>query len=239
MDARGDCVWVSRSEGVAMSDLAELLLGPMFSCLASQRGATCIHGAVIRLEDRVVVVAGPSGAGKSTTALGLVKWGQGVLISDDVAVLSERDGRVVVAAGAPRIRMRAAPAMALLGDFESLEPVWSANHPEPKRYMRVESTAASSVDDLLELDAVYLLTPLSDQLTSPSIRALTPGEALPRLMAERHVVKAIGSASQRRDFELLADLVRTASVSELSRPSGLETAESSVAAIVSDVRRLP
>lgn len=238
MDGHGDSVWVSRSSGVAVADLAELLLGPMFSCVASQRGLTCLHGAVVRVHNRVVAVVGPSGAGKSTTALGLVRWGDGLLVSDDVAVLSQRAGRVVVAAGAPRIRMRAAPARALLSDFESLDPVWQANHPEPKRYVPVEDDQSLPTEEFLPVDAVYFLQPWSDEIAEPSIRPLTPAEALPRLMAQRHVLEAVGGSAHRRDLSLLSQLLREASVRGLIRPTGIETTEQSVAALISDVDSL-
>ncbi|HEX3617968.1 MAG TPA: hypothetical protein VHU61_15610 [Solirubrobacteraceae bacterium] len=239
MDGRGDSVWVSRSSGVAISDLAELLLGPMFSCLASQRGLTCLHGAVVRVCDRVVVVAGPSGAGKSTTALGLVRWGDGLLISDDVAVLSERDGRVVTATGAPRIRMRSGPVIALLEDFDSLDPVWEDRHPEPKRYLPVENAAANRSDEFFPVDAIYFLAAWTNELAEPLIRKLPPAQALLMLMAQRHVLEAVANSAERRDLELLAQLIRTASVRELVRPEGLETTEQSVVTLISDVRTLP
>jgi hypothetical protein len=238
-NGRGDSVWVSRSSGVAISDLAELLLGPMFSCVASQRGLTCLHGAVVRVRDRVVVITGSSGAGKSTTALGLVQWGDGLLVSDDVAVLSERNGRVVVAAGASRIRMRSGPAIALLGDFDSLDPVWEARHPEPKRYVRVDDAGSVRSEEFFPVDAIYFLPSWSDEIAEPLIRTLSPAEALPRLMAHRHVLEAVARSAERRDFELFAELLRNASVRELVRPQGLETTEQSVAALISDVRTLP
>jgi hypothetical protein len=156
-----------------------------------------------------------------------------------VAVLSERRGRITVATGPPRIRMRAAPAQALLGDFESLDPVWEANQPEAKRYMPVEHGHSPPTEEFLPLDAVYFLQPWSDEVAEPSIRTLTPAEALPRLMTQRHVLEAVGSSAQRRDFALLGQLLRRASVRELIRPTGIETTERSVAALISDVDTLP
>ena len=73
VDGRGQPVWVSRSENVLLSEVTELLLGPVFSCIAAQRGLSCLHASVVRLDDRVVAVLGPSGAGKSTTALRLCR----------------------------------------------------------------------------------------------------------------------------------------------------------------------
>jgi hypothetical protein len=101
IDGRGESVWISRDASVLLTEAAELLMGPIFSCLASQRGLTCIHASVVRLDSGVVALIGPSGAGKSTTALALVRSG-GMLVSDDTAILSDRDERITVATGAAR-----------------------------------------------------------------------------------------------------------------------------------------
>ncbi len=240
-DGHGESVWVSRSPDVLLSEATELLLGPMFSCLAAQRGLTCIHGSVVHVEDRTLVLIGPSGAGKSTTALALVQSAGGTLVSDDVAILSEHDERITVAAGAQRIRMREAPAMALLGKsrYEALDPVWEDGRPvEPKRYLAMQDSKAIIDERPLPLDIIYFLVPWSDTVAEPSVRALTPASALPRLMAERHMVQAIDGGSHKRDFDRLANLLRAAPVRELVRPAGLETTEQTVATIVSDVRGL-
>jgi hypothetical protein len=230
---------VSRSSDVLLSEVAELLLGPMFSCLAAQRGLTCIHASVVHLDGRTLAMIGPSGAGKSTTALALVRSAGGALVSDDVAVLSEHDQRTAVAAGAPRIRMREAPAVSLLGrsQYETLDPVWADGRPiEPKRYLAIPQSGMIIDDRPLPLDVIYFLLPWSDSVTEPTVRTLSPVSALPRLMAQRHMVQAIEGDSHMRDFDRLARLLRAAPARELLRPAGLETTDETVATIVSDVR---
>jgi len=56
-----------------------------------QRGRVVLHGTVMEVAGRVVVLAGDSGAGKSTTAAALGQRGHR-LLTDDVAVVDLRDG---------------------------------------------------------------------------------------------------------------------------------------------------
>ena len=239
VDGHGQAVWVSRSEDVLLSEVTELLLGPVFSCIAAQRGLTCLHASVVRLDDRVIAVLGPSGAGKSTTALALVQANGGALVSDDVAILSEHDQQLTVASGAPRMRMRPDPAMSLLGRFDSLDPIWAEGRPtEPKRYLAMEGAAAIVDESKFSLDAMYFLPPWTDAVTETAVQVLTPATTLAKLMAHRHMAQVLEASSDRRDFERLAHLVQTVPARELIRPTGLETTGQTVAAIVSDVRRL-
>jgi hypothetical protein len=238
IDERGNEVWVARSPTVLIEEAAGLLFGPVLSCVLAQRGLTCLHAAVVALEDEVIALVGGSGAGKSTTALALVQHG-GSLVADDVAVLAAHSGRITVAAGSPHLRMRPDSARWLLGSFESLEPTWSDRHPlPPKRYLAVETVDAADAitgEGGHTLDAVYVLG-WSDANVEPSICPLAPGRALAKLMAHRHMMTVLEPTAHGRDFEVLAQLTETASVSELVRPAGLETTAQTIATIVSDVR---
>jgi hypothetical protein len=239
VDGHGQTVWVSRSENVLLSEVTELLLGPVFSCIAAQRGLTCLHASVVRFDGSVIAVLGPSGAGKSTTALALVQASEGALVSDDVAILSEQDRRLTVASGAPRMRMRPDPAMSLIGQFDSLEPIWAEGRPtEPKRYLTMEGTAAILKESNFTLDAMYFLAPWTDAVTESAVEPLSAASALTRLMSQRHMAQVLETSSDRRDFERLAHLAQTVPARELIRPTGLETTGQTVAAIISDVRRL-
>jgi hypothetical protein len=237
IDAAGASVSVARTSNVLLDEAAELLMGPVFSCLASQRGLTCVHAAVVRLGSRTIALAGGSGAGKSTTALALIKRG-GALVSDDIAVLSHSEEGIVAAAGAPRIRMRPDSAGMLVGSFDSLLPLWADGRPgPPKRYLLLDPEPAAQ-EHAHPLDAIYFLAPWSEQAREPSIVTLSPARALSKLMAHRHMPDAIHPDSHRRDFELLAQLAETVSARDVIRPAGLDTTDRTVAAILDDVRSL-
>ena len=237
IDPSGCSVTVGRTSNVLLEEATELLIGPVFSCLASQRGLTCVHAAVVRVGSRTIALAGRSGAGKSTTALALIHRG-GVLISDDVAVLSAKEEGIVAAAGAPRIRMRPDSASMLAGPFESLVALWADGRPAPpKRYLPVEPEPVIH-DRAHPLDAIYFLAPWSEQAREPSIVPLSPARALSKLMAHRHMPEAIRPDAHSRDFELLAQLAENVSACDVIRPAGLDTTDRTVTAILDDVRSL-
>ncbi|HET6864626.1 MAG TPA: hypothetical protein VFH80_01845 [Solirubrobacteraceae bacterium] len=237
VDPSGSSVTIARTSNVLLEEVTELLIGPVFSCLASQRGLTCVHAAVVRVSSRTIALAGGSGAGKSTTALALVQRG-GVLVSDDVAVLSPAEGGIAAAAGAPRIRMRPDSAGLLTGSFDSLVPLWADGRPAPtKRYLRLDPEPRTR-DEPHPLDAIYFLAPWTEQAREPSIVPLSPARTLTKLMAHRHMADAIHPDAHQRDFAILAQLAETVSASEVIRPAGLDTTDQTVAAVLDDVRNL-
>lgn len=236
VDEAGARVWMTRSPTVLLEEATDVLLGSVFSCLLAQRGLTCLHAAVIALDDEVIGLVGHSGAGKSTTALALVQHGAR-LISDDVAALTQVDGRVTVAAGAPRVKVNPDSASLLLGSYESLLPAWSERHEmAPKRYFPVPRGEERRRESGHAIDSLYVLG-WSEGAAPPSIRPLPPARALATLMAHRHMAPALPPTAHSRDFKLLARLSESAAVSDLVRPVGLETTAQTVASIVSDARR--
>jgi HPr serine kinase-like protein len=237
IDERGDSVSVSRARGIAFAEVAELLLGPVFSCVLAQRGLTCLHAATVNIAGRVVAIAGPSGAGKSTTALALVQRG-GALIADDVAVLDEDPARPTVRSGAPRLRMRPDSAASLVGSYAELESMWIHEDRRPhKRYVQVDESTAVAGDTTWPLDVMYLLV-ADAGATAPALTTLSPAQALARLMPLRHMAGALDAGAHRRDFQKLARLSEAVPVRELTRPQDLSSAPATVAAILADLEQL-
>lgn len=234
---RGASVVAARSENVLDEDVIELLMSQVFSCLLAQRRLTCLHSAVVDTKHGVLALVGAAGAGKSTTAMALQKRGAAVL-SDDVAVLRERGRRFSVSVGVPRVRLRPDAARALMGSLTGLEPIWAHEFDiRDKRYL--ETSPADAVGPAeRELDAVCLLVPSDAADEEPCLRSLTPAEALPRLMAGRHMSDFLDRDSHARDFERLARLAVTVPAAELSRPRGLASLEQAVATIETGMREL-
>lgn len=237
IDEHGDSVWVSRAPGIAFAEVAELLLGPVFSCVLAQRGFTCLHAATVNVGGQVVAIVGPSGAGKSTTALALVQSG-GALIADDVAVLDDRPGPPAVRSGAPRLRMRPDSATSLVGSYAELDSMWIHEDRRPnKRYVQVDESTAVAEDTTWPLDVVYLLVPDADT-AAPTLSTLRPSQALGRLMPMRHMTRSLDAAAHRRDFQKMAQLAELVPVRELKRPQDLSCAPDTVAAILADLEQL-
>jgi HPr Serine kinase C-terminal domain len=237
IDERGDSVWVSRADDIAFAEVAELLLGPVFSCVLAQRGFTCLHAATVSIAGRVVAIVGSSGAGKSTTALALVQRG-GTLIADDVAVFDDAPGPSAVRSGAPRLRMCPDSAESLVGSYAALDSMWIHEERRPqKRYVNVDDSTAVAVDTTWPLDVVYLLVP-DAQAAAPSLGTLTPSQALGRLMTMRHVAGSLDANAHRRDFRRMAQLAESVPVRQLTRPHDLAAAPDTVAAILADLEQL-
>lgn len=233
----GSNVWVSRSENVPLPEAAELLLGPVFSCVLAHRGMTCVHAAVLRVEDKVVALAGPSGAGKSTTTTAFLRRGA-TLISDDVAVLIEIEEIIAVLPGHPRLRLRP-DAARVLGSETAMQPMWVHEGRRPaKRYLPVDASSWIDDDRPLALDVLYFLSARSDEVATPELIPLSPQQALAQAMALRHMAVVLGREDHQRDFETLARLAEAIPARELLRPEGLQSLPDTLDLITSDVRAL-
>lgn len=234
---RGASVMAARSENVLVEDVIELLMSQVFSCLLAQRRLTCLHSSVVETQHCVLALVGAAGAGKSTTAMALRKRGAAVL-SDDVAVLRERGRRFSVSVGVPRVRLRPDAARTLTGSLTGLEPIWAHEFDtRDKRYLETSPPDAVGPFER-ELDAVCVLAASGAAREEAALRPLTPTEALPRLMANRHMADFLDRDSHARDFERLARLAATVPTAELLRPRGLAAIEQTVAVIEAGMRQL-
>src|SRR5580704_730146 len=100
------------------------LFGPALGIICCQRGLLALHASSVAFDDRVVAFAGPQGAGKSTLAAHSLAAG-GVLMSDDLLVVSVADGAPALAQpGMPSLKLWR-DALAHLGrNSEGLRPDW-------------------------------------------------------------------------------------------------------------------
>ena len=69
-----------------------------------QRGDICLHGSVVKIGEKAVLLTGDSGAGKSTVSS--VLCGRGYpFLADDVAVVRKMEGRVFVYPSYPQKKL--------------------------------------------------------------------------------------------------------------------------------------
>jgi hypothetical protein len=234
IDPVGRRVWLSVSDGAVLADMAELLLGPVFSCVLSHRGLTCLHASVVEIGDRAIAFVGPKGAGKSTTAMASVLRGA-MLVSDDVAVLAERGGWPVVEPGRARARMHTDTAAALSVGFADLQPVVMAGHgPVGKRVVQL-ATPRRNDAEALPLDAIVLLGALTAADAPPRMDRARPADALPRLMASRHMATLLDRSAHARDLAVLAGVLARVPVYDLIRPDRLAALDQTVDVITRTV----
>jgi hypothetical protein len=220
IDPPGRRVWAAWGGGAELEDVTAVLLGPVLGCVLRQRGTTCLHGSVVRAGGSAIVLLGAKGAGKSTTTLALLRAGA-TPVADDIAALAIGGPRPLVHAGQPHLRLHEAPAAALGGGFDDLRPMWSREEGASlKRYLDLPP---NDEQEAVPLGAVYALAPRGPAGEAPSVRALAPADALPLLLAHRHVTFALDRGGQARDFAALAALAARVPVREVRRPEGLDS----------------
>jgi hypothetical protein len=94
-DAQGNDVRVTPHPGAAPQMLAKLR-GMVKVLVGDLKGGLGFHASAVAIGGRAVMILGDSDAGKSTTAAELCLGSRGRLLSDDVALLTNRNGTFYV-----------------------------------------------------------------------------------------------------------------------------------------------
>lgn len=119
----GDRIAVEPFPGVEDGLLSLPLLGPVMSLLLHQRGLLVLHGSAVEVNGAGAVFLGDKTAGKSTTAAALVTTGHR-LVTDDVVAVSFAEGRPVIPAAYPQLKLMrdAAARLTLAGAVDLPRP---------------------------------------------------------------------------------------------------------------------
>jgi hypothetical protein len=187
-----------------------LLLGPVLAHLLWQRDIFTLHASVVEIGAQYAGFVGVSGEGKSTTAAALEAHGH-TLVCDDVAALSERDGRLHVLPAFPRIRLYDDSVRGVGEDPERMP--WVHPHYD-KRSKGVRRFAASPVP----LHRLYVLDTGDDF----DLARLSPGKAVMELV--RHTYLAHQYAPLygfKHQLERASEIARQVGVYRLTRPKDL------------------
>lgn len=99
----GNEIIVERLEGTD-SEINLFLLGSAFGAAIYQLKKIPFHGSTVVINDKAIIISGVSGAGKSTTVANLTTKSI-PLLSDDVTVLNEKNGKVVASPGFPQVKL--------------------------------------------------------------------------------------------------------------------------------------
>jgi hypothetical protein len=230
---------VSWSDGLPFEDVASILIGPVLGCLLRARGFTSLHASASACESGAMLVIGPKGGGKSTVAAHLCAQGF-PLVTDDIAVLKESEGKFLVQPGYPRTRQWPSTLNGLPGlDVETLPRVVSL---ADKRY--VELTPGSDGSGWrfhpapLPLLGVYVLDAPRPAGTAPRVEAIQPADGLIALVRNTYADYMLDREGRARDFALLGRVADVTPLRLVSRPMGLESLPAVCAEILEDVERL-
>lgn len=200
-------IWASWPPPLTVEDTATYLLGPVLGFLLRLRGVTSLHASAVRLGDGAVVFVGAPGAGKSTLAAAFAQRGCSVL-TDDVAPLSQQDGRFLVQPGYPRVRLWPQSPdgpLSFTGSLPKLTPNWDKRYLDLSRDGLFQQTA-------VPVSAIYLLQERSGDFSAPLVASCSPVAAMIQLLANVYAKELLDDDLREKEFTRLAQLVETVPV---------------------------
>lgn len=186
-------------EGYTLEDACTYLIGPVLAFALRLRGITCLHASSVAFGDRAIALMGAPGAGKSTTAGAFAHRGFPVL-SDDVVVLSERNGHFLVQLGYPRINLWPDSVRTLFDREDALPcitPTWD------KRYLVLGQNSHRFASMPLPLGAIYILSQREAGLKNPIVEEFSGREAFMGLVGNAYVNYLLDARMRKADFEVL------------------------------------
>lgn len=196
-------------------------------------GMNLLHGACLTVPNGpgALAICAPSGFGKTTTALALARGGFG-LVSDDASVIAARDDRLLIWGLPRRLKVHRQTA-AMLPWIGELPDTWSEEGEQPVTMEALRQVAAVAEPCPTPLAAVILLGARSDG--DHRLTRLSKSEALVRIAQDNVSNSATGvKAWNRRHFETVAAMLRSAPVLELNAGAALDTLPLAVDAALSD-----
>jgi hypothetical protein len=199
IDRQGREIWGDFPDGYSLEDVCTYLIGQILNFALLLRGGTALHASSIAVGNSAIAVMGMPGAGKSTTAAAFARLGYPIL-SDDVAVLTEKGTRFIVQPGYPRVNLWPDSVRSLFGSEDELPfitPTWG------KRFLPLDRDGYRFQSDPLPLSAVYMLDEREELLAAPVIEELTGAKALMILAGNTYLNFLLNADMRRREFEVL------------------------------------
>lgn len=234
VEREGREIWADWPDHYTLEDACTYLVGPVLAFALRLRGATCLHASAIAVDGMAIALVGAPGAGKSTTAAAFALAGFPVL-SDDLVVLSEANGRLFVQPGYPRVNLWPDSTRALMGSEAALPritPAWE------KRFLALDQNGLRFAGRSLPLGAVYLLAERQPDLASPAVEEISGGVAMVTLAANAYLNYLLDAVMRRADFEVFERLAKTVPVRRIRRTAAFFGLASCCEAIAADARRI-
>jgi hypothetical protein len=201
------------------------LLPQVLSFTLIARGQEPLHGSAVAIGGRVIAFLGDCGLGKSTLTAALVRAGY-PLVTDDLLMVSRRDGKDWVEPGMPSIKLRPSIARRLLGAPRAGPRVAPG---ATKAILPLPS--ALSVNQSLPLHTLYILT----RGRSVRITPLSPAAACLEIVRGAFNTVQLDQRRLASQFRFARQLAATARVRRLAYPRRLESIGRVREAVLADV----
>jgi hypothetical protein len=212
-------------------------LGTVIACWFELQGVLALHAAASVIDGEVAAFLSSNKGGKTSLAAAFMQQGY-PLLTDDILLIEQQDGRTNGRSGYPQIRMWPEQAELLFGSSEA----YSYVHPYlEKRRIPIEyEKPGSFLSGRFPLIRCYIperYTPDNDDQAKTTIAPIPTVEALLALAGYSFLfwlVEAIGL--QPRRLKTLAQIVQTVPVSNLSYPDGVAHLPAVCQAVIADLQ---
>jgi hypothetical protein len=200
-------------------DIATLLCGVVSGCILRLRRQVLLHACVVALDGRAMIMAGPERSGKSTLAAEFARQGYAVH-ADDIAVLTEWEGRWHVFSGPTQVRL-CADAAAKYGGGVDLPTTWTRRGLVEDKYLLGVADDAAAHATPLPVQAVYTLRRRGARLR-PVVVKLSGAAGLMALAANTYASWMLDRGGQAQEFTRMSRLSRAVPVYSLEPSDGLD-----------------
>lgn len=202
------------------------LLGPVIALVAQQLGATVLHASCVDVGGRGVAFLAEKGWGKSTLAAMMHRQGH-QLICDDLTVLRETAGQLLIEPGSPSIKLCPEVIECLGEHFDDLPQLHSSFEKKLYRFARAGECAP------VPLSAIFILDWGPEPAIEP-LKSFTVLRALaPHWYGARFGLEILHALGVQTHFLQCSHLVQTVPCARLIRPRCLD-ALADVASLVQD-----
>lgn len=228
---RGERVVVAPAPGATPAQVHSYLLGSVMGVVLHQRGVLPLHGNGVVLNDTAFMFCGDSGAGKSTLAAFFQSRGLDLLTDDLCAVRLEAEGRAVVAAGIPRLKL-------WRDALDSLGQPRSEMTPVPWETEKFELRAGRPLSGVYRIGGVFHLREAGPDrpagiATETGIGAMNVVTAN---IYRRRLADLAGCSAHY--LAMTASVLKTTPVLSMNRQWGFEAFEAEGLAVIDTLRHL-
>ncbi len=181
-------------------------------------GHACIHGALLQVDGRGVLVLGQRGAGKSVLATSALAAG-GAIVSDDHLLVGQKEGALLGERIRAFLSLRQSWAARTL--FSGSRDVWRRNARDTRAFLRVDD-ADPRFPDHCRIDSLWLLQrPRAGRRRESMLEPVSQSAAFAALISATQPLLLGQSFPHERDL-LTSLFIRLASQ---TRPARLETGQ--------------
>lgn len=189
--------------------LSQFILGPCFAVLHHLRQSLVLHASAVLIAGAPVLFLGGPAQGKSTLAARFAQRGYPP-ISDDIAIVTEKEGDLTLLQSPPVLRLEDEAAAALGIEAAALSMI----HPASKKRLYV---CHANRPEALHVSPGNIYVIDTEDSLDKAIEPIAPAAALLELVRHSYCASILGGMYLRSHFLICARLVQSARCLRLPR----------------------